>query len=186
MPKTRCSTPRMLSEADLVRVGDAVRGALYRGVYDLIEQVRRDVVDELRFAPLAAKLEEARHRRGLDLRAAAKLLKVPQYVLRQEVLHQFEIDDARYVDLDLMDDPDPDGRDARATRLADLGLTKRASFLYEYDFGDGWNHLVTVEEIREADAGASYPRCVAGERSSEGEGPGCRVGTGAGGGGRAL
>ena len=37
--------------------------------------------------------------------------------------------------------------------------------LYEYDFGDGWNHLVTLERIREVDAETAYPRCVAGARA---------------------
>ena len=35
---------------------------------------------------------------------------------------------------------------------------------YEYDFGDYWRHLVTLESIAPAGPGAKYPRCVDGAR----------------------
>ena len=35
--------------------------------------------------------------------------------------------------------------------------------LYEYDFGDSWEHDVVLEAIALADPGAKLPRCVAGE-----------------------
>jgi hypothetical protein len=298
MPTTKSSTPPSLSEDDLRRVGDAIKSALFERIFDVMEQVRSDVIDELRFAPLAAEIERARQRRGMDLKAAAKLSKAPQFVLRQieqgklaelqpgvierysdalglkdvlgrwklanpelalrmarpkgqspllelleqrvlaqalqgagagpapatptpqarraagaarlemralqlgivlqdvappiwrrvlvtndttlhglhEViqvamgwtdshLYQFEVDDARFVDLEIMDDPDPEDGDARTTRLSDLGLTKGASFSYEYDFGDGWSHLITLERVQEVEEGTVYPRCVAGARA---------------------
>lgn len=37
--------------------------------------------------------------------------------------------------------------------------------LYEYDFGDGWEHTVLLEKILPVEAGATYPRCVAGKRA---------------------
>jgi Plasmid pRiA4b ORF-3-like protein len=36
---------------------------------------------------------------------------------------------------------------------------------YEYDFGDSWEHEVVLEKVVEAEAGAHYPRCVAGENA---------------------
>ena len=36
------------------------------------------------------------------------------------------------------------------------------SLLYVYDFGDHWEHLVTVEKVIKRRAGVIYPRCVAG------------------------
>lgn len=36
---------------------------------------------------------------------------------------------------------------------------------YQYDFGDSWDHKITLEKILPLDPGATYPRCLAGERS---------------------
>jgi hypothetical protein len=36
---------------------------------------------------------------------------------------------------------------------------------YEYDFGDGWEHEVTLATIRPRQKGLRYPRCLAGERA---------------------
>lgn len=36
---------------------------------------------------------------------------------------------------------------------------------YEYDFGDGWEHEVTLEAILPRQAGQKYPLCVAGARA---------------------
>lgn len=40
-----------------------------------------------------------------------------------------------------------------------------ASALYEYDFGDGWEHKVVLEKILSIGAGEEYPKCVAGRRA---------------------
>jgi len=37
--------------------------------------------------------------------------------------------------------------------------------LYAYDFGDGWEHEVWLEDILLKEKGAKYPRCIAGERA---------------------
>jgi hypothetical protein len=47
-------------------------------------------------------------------------------------------------------------------RLVDKGVK---SFGYTYDFGDNWDHLVTVEKTVDADSAAKYPRCTAGKRA---------------------
>jgi hypothetical protein len=36
---------------------------------------------------------------------------------------------------------------------------------YDYDFGDGWRHTVTLEAILPKEKGVVYPRCIAGERA---------------------
>ena len=36
---------------------------------------------------------------------------------------------------------------------------------YEYDFGDGWLHTVTLEETLPRETGSEYPRCLAGGRN---------------------
>ena len=35
---------------------------------------------------------------------------------------------------------------------------------YEYDFGDGWEHIVLLEKILEVDAAIHYPICLEGEQ----------------------
>lgn len=40
-----------------------------------------------------------------------------------------------------------------------------SSFMYTYDFGDNWNHKVEFEEIKPAEPGVTYPRCIKGKRA---------------------
>ncbi len=40
-----------------------------------------------------------------------------------------------------------------------------ASAVYEYDFGDDWRHVVTLQEILAPEPRRKYPRCVAGARA---------------------
>jgi len=77
-------------------------------------------------------------------------------------LHAFRTRDAQYG----LPDPDfpSDTRDE-----TDVPLDKVASegdtLFYEYDFGDGWIHEISVEKVRPADPGAVYFRCTGGERA---------------------
>jgi hypothetical protein len=48
--------------------------------------------------------------------------------------------------------------------LADLGLRVRERFLYEYDFTDGWQHDVRIEQIVPLVPGRHYPACIGGRR----------------------
>jgi Plasmid pRiA4b ORF-3-like protein len=54
--------------------------------------------------------------------------------------------------------------DPRQVRLADLGLRVRERFLYEYDFTDGWQHDVRIEQILPLVPGRHYPLCIDGRR----------------------
>jgi len=40
-----------------------------------------------------------------------------------------------------------------------------AAAIYEYDFGDGWQHEVVLEGLMGREKGIKYPRCLAGERA---------------------
>lgn len=42
---------------------------------------------------------------------------------------------------------------------------KNARFVYEYDFGDGWQHSIQFERVVEREPKAIYPRCVEGARA---------------------
>ena len=56
-------------------------------------------------------------------------------------------------------------RSERKTRVADLLRTPGDRLVYEYDFGDGWEHDVVLEAIVEPQVQARYPRITAGKRS---------------------
>jgi hypothetical protein len=50
-------------------------------------------------------------------------------------------------------------------RLSELIHGEGQRFVYEYDFGDGWIHVLRVEKIGPAREGVSYPVCMAGRRA---------------------
>ena len=54
----------------------------------------------------------------------------------------------------------------RHVHLADLGLRVGERFLYEFDFTDGWQHDLRLEQIVTLVPGQSYPRCVGGHRAA--------------------
>jgi hypothetical protein len=60
--------------------------------------------------------------------------------------------------------PDPElrFRDEGTTRLGDL-TAPDGQLLYNYDFGDDWDHEILVEEATVATPDGRYPRCVAGQ-----------------------
>jgi hypothetical protein len=83
-------------------------------------------------------------------------------------LHEFIIGGLRYGAPETDDEPGASGRTFEATevRLADLTFRhgEPIRVVYEYDFGDGWRHELTLTEM-EREEGAAYPRCVAGTRA---------------------
>lgn len=79
-------------------------------------------------------------------------------------LHAFRVGNQTYAV------PDPEeawfeGIDERKVRLAQLGLREGRSFDYDYDFGDGWSHRVTLEGIVPPEPDARYPLCIGGKRA---------------------
>ncbi|MFN4310315.1 MAG: plasmid pRiA4b ORF-3 family protein [Ferrovibrio sp.] len=80
-------------------------------------------------------------------------------------LHMFEIDGKRFeVPEDDRLGPEGGYADERKHTLRAV-LTNGMQFLYVYDFGDDWRHLVTVEDIVAPAAVRQLPRCIAGERA---------------------
>jgi hypothetical protein len=79
-------------------------------------------------------------------------------------LHQFVIGRVFYTvpsDEDSMrDEPD---RDESEYVLAEVAPTSGRKFLYEYDFGDGWEHDILVEKILNHDPALRTARCLAGK-----------------------
>jgi hypothetical protein len=78
-------------------------------------------------------------------------------------LHQFRSQGKRYGiapigSLGLRDNP-------THVRLADLGLRPRECVLYEYDFGDLWQHQFRVEVLLTPAPHRDYPVCIGGTRA---------------------
>lgn len=55
-------------------------------------------------------------------------------------------------------------RDSRTIKLNTILQKNKDSILYEYDFGDGWEHEIILEKIFEDDDINQIPRCIGGER----------------------
>lgn len=78
-------------------------------------------------------------------------------------LHQFTIGDDYYADPSMVEDEPV--IDERRTRLETVATYEKFKFLYEYDFGDGWEHTILVEKILLPEPDVTYPVCVAGKRA---------------------
>jgi len=56
-----------------------------------------------------------------------------------------------------------DIEDERKVRLCELAPAVTSKFIYEYDFGDGWEHEIKVVKIGLPVEGIKYPVCLSGE-----------------------
>jgi hypothetical protein len=89
-------------------------------------------------------------------------------------LHQFKIGDKFYGMADVDDTGDLELEDEREYRLQDL-IERGGSFVYEYDFGDSWEHDVTVKKVTTVPK-PPRGRCVAGARACPPEDCGGSIG----------
>ncbi len=82
-------------------------------------------------------------------------------------LHQFIV--GKYPDEDFYGIPFPD--DWRAAKNETLFTLKQIlknegdKCIYEYDFGDGWKHIILLEKVLLPEEGVFYPRCIKGKRA---------------------
>lgn len=78
-------------------------------------------------------------------------------------LHQFMVGEAYY------GVPQPDYmmemKDERKVRLSQI-VDEGSEFVYEYDFGDSWEHVLEVEKVLEPEPGQRYPVCLEGRRAT--------------------
>ena len=80
-------------------------------------------------------------------------------------LHLFTIHHVNYII------PDPDfgmgeeDEDEASVRLDKVIPRANTHFRYLYDFGDGWEHDIIVEEILPPEPDTQYPLCLAGARA---------------------
>jgi len=76
--------------------------------------------------------------------------KLAMYMLRDRCLSdpQFELEETE---------------DESKVMLSELAPAVKRKFIYEYDFGDGWEHLIEVVKISPPVEGVKYPVCIAGK-----------------------
>ncbi|MCP4297879.1 MAG: plasmid pRiA4b ORF-3 family protein [Proteobacteria bacterium] len=81
-------------------------------------------------------------------------------------LHQFIFGNSRYgmVDPEFDMDCDDGLMDELNFKVKDLLKSKGDSILYEYDFGDGWAHKITLEKVLPFVKEQFLPYCVKGKR----------------------
>lgn len=56
-------------------------------------------------------------------------------------------------------------KDEKNFTLSDLVSKPKTKFIYEYDFGDSWEHEIVLEKILPPESGVRYPICIAGKRA---------------------
>jgi hypothetical protein len=56
-----------------------------------------------------------------------------------------------------------DTEDESKVRLCELAPAVKSKFIYEYDFGDGWDHTIEVVKIGPPAENVKYPVCLAGK-----------------------
>lgn len=78
-------------------------------------------------------------------------------------LHAYRVGEARYgvPDPDFPDDETVNERNVRLDQIAGEG----DKLIYEYDFGDGWEHELKIEKVFPAESAVHYPRCTGGSRA---------------------
>ena len=53
----------------------------------------------------------------------------------------------------------------KRVKLGELIFAEKEKFIYEYDFGDSWEHEILVETILPIEKGLHYPICLKGKRA---------------------
>jgi len=80
-------------------------------------------------------------------------------------LHLFQIGSLIIADRETLAEWNEGGISDEIARLNKFVAQAGATFSYEYDFGDSWEHELLLEKIVPVDETAVYPRCLAGERA---------------------
>ncbi len=78
-------------------------------------------------------------------------------------LHQFTANGISYGEAD--PDYGLDLVNEQRVRIDKLVDTPKNKFIYEYDFGDGWEHQIVLEKILALEPEIKYPICITGKRN---------------------
>ncbi|MEI2725746.1 MAG: plasmid pRiA4b ORF-3 family protein [Verrucomicrobiota bacterium] len=82
-------------------------------------------------------------------------------------LHQFRLGRVYYgIPEAESDDLGGETLNEKQFTVADLAPTAKQRFIYEYDFGDSWEHDIVVEKVLPPDADFKHPTCLGGANAS--------------------
>lgn len=82
-------------------------------------------------------------------------------------LHQFIKDEIFYLPK-MADDifwDDLDSVDYKKMKVSDLLKKEKEKIVYEYDFGDSWEHEIVLEKVLPVDNNQAYPFCLGGKKA---------------------
>eukprot|EP00899_Mesostigma_viride_P021591 jgi/Mesvir1/29433/Mv23015-RA.1 len=125
------------------------------------------VVYQLKISLEGCKPRIWRRIQVLDTTTLEELHEVIQRVMgwQNDHLHLFTIEGTSY------GEPSPDAFDEfddeneADVKLSDVFKGENFKFLYNYDFGDNWDHQILVEKILPRDSNQRYPVCLTGKRA---------------------
>jgi Plasmid pRiA4b ORF-3-like protein len=80
-------------------------------------------------------------------------------------LHQFRAGKTYYGAPSIDEFSDLNLKDGRKARLGSILKKPEQKMVYEYDFGDGWEHEILLEQVLPPDSAVRYPRCLGGARA---------------------
>jgi hypothetical protein len=80
-------------------------------------------------------------------------------------LHQFRVGKTYYGNSDVGEFGELNLKDETKLRLSKLLTKPKQKIVYEYDFGDGWEHEILLEKALPRDSRVRYPRCLGGARA---------------------
>jgi hypothetical protein len=78
-------------------------------------------------------------------------------------LYQFDVGGTTFTDAETV--AELGGRDATKDKLNRFVQREGDKFLYEYDFGDDWQHEIVLEKVLTAEEGIHYPTALKGKRA---------------------
>ena len=80
-------------------------------------------------------------------------------------LYEYSDGNENYSRPDDLDEFDSKDIDSTKVTLGDLNLSVGGKLTYLYDFGDYWEHTVSVQKILSLDTSISFPACIGGKRN---------------------
>lgn len=80
-------------------------------------------------------------------------------------LHQFIVGKTYYGEPSLDELSELDLKDERKVRLGQVLSKPKQRMVYEYDFGDGWEHDIVLEKVLPPDSNTRYPVCLEGAQA---------------------